>query len=145
MVMRLLVSETKLGSSPLLRRLLLDGRRARWGGWGLAFALLRRKGVGWVCLWLSSRATIAVGERVLSASGELDEVVEGGACTFEQGVSGSRVDARMGVVCERLQRWAAATACMALFPWFPSLAAGFVVVLRENKIPRTRLFERWRP
>eukprot|EP00962_Isochrysis_galbana_P020442 scaffold5968_cov126-Isochrysis_galbana.AAC.1 len=79
-------------------------------------------------LWLSSRATIAVGERVLSASGELDEVVEGGACTFEQGVSGSRVDARMGVVCERLQRWAAA--CMALFPWFPSLAAGFVVVLR---------------
>eukprot|EP00962_Isochrysis_galbana_P018173 scaffold5233_cov127-Isochrysis_galbana.AAC.1 len=36
----------KVGIVPLLRRLLRDGRRARWGGWGLAFAFLRRDGVG---------------------------------------------------------------------------------------------------
>eukprot|EP00962_Isochrysis_galbana_P059287 scaffold32758_cov129-Isochrysis_galbana.AAC.1 len=36
----------KVGVIPLLRRLLRDGngRRARWGRWGLAFALLRRMG-----------------------------------------------------------------------------------------------------
>eukprot|EP00962_Isochrysis_galbana_P009515 scaffold2651_cov118-Isochrysis_galbana.AAC.4 len=37
----------KVGVVPLLRRLLLDGRRARWGSWSLAFALLRRRGVEW--------------------------------------------------------------------------------------------------
>eukprot|EP00962_Isochrysis_galbana_P034387 scaffold11640_cov96-Isochrysis_galbana.AAC.1 len=37
----------KVGVVPLLRRLLHDGRRARWGRKGLAFALLRRKGAGW--------------------------------------------------------------------------------------------------
>eukprot|EP00962_Isochrysis_galbana_P048782 scaffold20417_cov106-Isochrysis_galbana.AAC.1 len=36
----------KVGVIPLLRRLLRDGRRARWGGWGLVFALLRRDGMG---------------------------------------------------------------------------------------------------
>eukprot|EP00962_Isochrysis_galbana_P002166 scaffold564_cov101-Isochrysis_galbana.AAC.4 len=47
-------------------------------------------------------ASNAVGERVLSASGELDEVVKGGACPFGQEVSGTRIDARVGVVCGRL-------------------------------------------
>eukprot|EP00962_Isochrysis_galbana_P023764 scaffold7214_cov114-Isochrysis_galbana.AAC.3 len=54
--------------------------------------------------------------------------VEGGACSFEQMVSGSRVDSRAGVVCACLRWWTAAS--VALFPWIPSLSAGIVVVLR---------------
>eukprot|EP00962_Isochrysis_galbana_P031413 scaffold10239_cov122-Isochrysis_galbana.AAC.9 len=50
------------------------------------------------------------------------------ACSFEQMVSGSRVDSRPGVVCACLRWWTAAS--VALFPWFPSLSAGIVVVLR---------------
>eukprot|EP00962_Isochrysis_galbana_P056567 scaffold28606_cov118-Isochrysis_galbana.AAC.1 len=94
MVMRLLVSETKLGSSPS------SGLPPRWeegavGGEEPCLCPSEEEGSG-------VGASSAVGERVLSASGELDEVVEGGACTFGQEVSGSRVDARVGVVCERL-------------------------------------------
>eukprot|EP00962_Isochrysis_galbana_P008485 scaffold2348_cov114-Isochrysis_galbana.AAC.6 len=37
----------EIGVVPIFRRLLRDGRRARWGRWGLALALLRRVGVEW--------------------------------------------------------------------------------------------------
>eukprot|EP00962_Isochrysis_galbana_P062124 scaffold51693_cov242-Isochrysis_galbana.AAC.1 len=48
MVMRLFVGvRDEVGVVPLFRRLLRDGRRARWGKWGLALALLRKVGVEW--------------------------------------------------------------------------------------------------
>eukprot|EP00962_Isochrysis_galbana_P013469 scaffold3819_cov107-Isochrysis_galbana.AAC.12 len=37
----------EVGVVPLFRRLLRDGRRARWGGWSLVFALLRRERMDW--------------------------------------------------------------------------------------------------
>eukprot|EP00962_Isochrysis_galbana_P020915 scaffold6140_cov114-Isochrysis_galbana.AAC.1 len=81
-----------------------------------------------VCLWLSRGEPCAGCGAVLSAPEGCTVVVESGACSFEQDVFGVRVDAREGVVCWRLYWWTAAS--VALFPWFPSLSAGVVVVLR---------------
>eukprot|EP00962_Isochrysis_galbana_P039553 scaffold14196_cov104-Isochrysis_galbana.AAC.1 len=88
----------EIGVVPLLLRrfLLLNGRRARWGRGSLAFALLRRVGVG--VGW--ERLSSAVNDGVFSVIGEFDEVVESGVCSFGQGVSGTRVDSRTGIVCE---------------------------------------------
>eukprot|EP00962_Isochrysis_galbana_P014848 scaffold4252_cov114-Isochrysis_galbana.AAC.8 len=44
-------------------------------------------------------ASGAFRDGVFSASGESDEVVGGGGCSFEQMVSEARVGSRTGVVC----------------------------------------------
>eukprot|EP00962_Isochrysis_galbana_P037647 scaffold13222_cov122-Isochrysis_galbana.AAC.4 len=91
--MRLLVSETKSGLSPS------SGAFSAMGG-GRGGGGRRWRSVCCLSLTLAESVYSAVSDGVVSASGENDEVVGGGVCSFEHVMSETRVDSRSGVVSE---------------------------------------------